>query len=533
MLLRQNNLAELEQQTFDVLVIGGGINGAAGAAAIAAKGARVALIDRGDFAGASSSHSSNLAWGGIKYMENLEFLLVNKLCKSRNTLAEAYPSTVQEIRFLTTINKGFRFPAFLVFLGALLYWLIGRCSTRPPKYRTRKRIKALERRIDVTAAAAGLEYSDCYLQDNDARFVFNFVRTAMNYGAIAANYVSLAGAKRLNGIWEVSAKDEIDGRRISIRCKALVNAAGAYVDKVNELIGQRTDHHHVYSKGVHLIVDKLVDSSRILAFFASDGRLFFVIPMGAKTCIGTTDTRVETPQTEITQEDRQFVLDNINTVMDLPEPLTVADIIAERCGVRPLVVEGDEGEGDWLALSRKHAIDVNAADCCLSVFGGKLTDCLHVGAEVAAALERCGIDFPFAQQRWYGEPPDAVRDEFFHQAELMQLDAMTDELASEPLSQRLWRRYGLNAIELLDQIRRDPRQGDILIQNSEYVRCELHYVAEKEMVTKLEDFLRRRSKISQVVRREIIENSPGLSEACQILFGDTAEEKLHEWVSAA
>ena len=115
----------------------------------------------------------------------------------------------------------------------------------------------------------------------------------------------------------------------------------------------------------------------------------------------------------------------------------------------------------------------------------------------------------------------------------MQLDAMTDELASEPLSQRLWRRYGLNAIELLDQIRRDPRQGDILIQNSEYVRCELHYVAEKEMVTKLEDFLRRRSKISQVVRREIIENSPGLSEACQILFGDMAEEKLHEWVSAA
>ena len=169
---------------------------------------------------------------------------------------------------------------------------------------------------------------------------------------------------------------------------------------------------------------------------------------------------------------------------------------------------------------------MTAASTYGTIIGG------HVGAEVAAALERCGIDFPFAQQRWYGEPPDAVRDEFFHQAERMQLDAMTDELASEPLSQRLWRRYGLNAIELLDQIRRDPRQGDILIQNSEYVRCELHYVAEKEMVTKLEDFLRRRSKISQVVRREIIENSPGLSEACQILFGDMAEEKLHEWVSA-
>ena len=531
MQLRLNNLRQLEQQAFDVLIVGGGINGAVSAASLAAKGARVALIDQGDFAGGSSSHSSNLAWGGIKYMENFEFLLVNKLSKSRNTLAEAYPSTVQEIRFLTTINRGFRFPAFLVFLGSLLYWLIGRFKTRPPKYMTRKRIKALESRIDVSDAAAGLEYSDCYLYDNDARFVFNFVRSAMNYGAIAANYVGLTQAKHHNGQWAVTAKDEIDGRQINIRARAIVNAAGAYADQLNQLVGQTSEYRHVFSKGVHLIVDKLVSSKRILAFFASDGRLFFVIPMGAKTCIGTTDTRVNTPHADITEEDRQFVLDNINALMDLPQPLTASDIIAERCGVRPLAVRGDSGTADWLALSRKHAIDQNTEDAYLSIYGGKLTDCLNVGEEVAAALQDCGIDFPYLQQPWYGEPPDAVRDEFFHQAELMQLDAMTDERASEPLSQRLWRRYGLNAIELLDQIRQDPRQAEILIQHSEYLRCELHYVAEKEMVTKLEDFLRRRSKISQVVRRETIENSPGLLEACQILFGDEAEARLQEWHS--
>lgn len=530
MQLRENNVVQLQRDIFDVLIVGGGINGAVSAASLAAKGARVALIDRGDFAGESSSHSSNLAWGGIKYMENFEFLLVNKLCQSRNTLAAAYPSTVQEIRFLTTINKGFRFPAFLVFLGSLLYWIIGRFSTRLPKYMSRKRIKALEQRIDITHAAAGLEYSDCYLYDNDARFVFNFIRSAMNYGAIAANYVGLVEAQRQQDVWQVSAKDEISGRPVTIRAKSVVNATGAYADQLNGLLQQPAEYQHVFSKGVHLIVDKLVSSKRILAFFASDGRLFFVIPMGAKTCIGTTDTRVDTPHAHITAEDRRFVLDNINALMDLPRPLTEADIIAERCGVRPLAIQGDGGEADWLALSRKHAIDVNTADRYLSIFGGKLTDCLNVGEEVAAALGGCGIALPHAQQRWYGEPPDAVRDEFFHQAELMQLDAMTDERASEPLSRRLWRRYGLNAIELLDQIRQDPRQAEILIQHSEYVRCELHYVAEKEMVTKLEDFLRRRSKISQVVRRETIENSPGLLEACQILFGDEAEQKLHEWM---
>ena len=529
MLLRQNNIAQLEKHTFDVLIVGGGINGAVSAASLAAKGARVALIDRGDFAGASSSHSSNLAWGGIKYMENFEFLLVNKLSKSRNTLADAYPSTVQEIRFLTTINKGFRFPAFLVFLGSVLYWAIGRFNTRAPKYMTRKRIKALEPRIDISRAAAGLEYSDCYLYDNDARFVFNFVRNAMNYGAIAANYVGLSQARREHGVWTVTAKDQIGGGVLTIRAKAMVNATGAYADQLNAQVAQPSEHRHVFSKGVHLIVNKLVSSKRILAFFASDGRLFFVIPMGAKTCIGTTDTRVDTPHADITTEDRQFVLDNINALMDLPQPITAADVIAERCGVRPLAVKGNAGEQDWLALSRKHAIDLNQQDAYLSIYGGKLTDCLNVGEEVATALKACGVPLPYGQKPWYGEAPNAVRDEFFHQAELMQLDAMTDERASEPLSQRLWRRYGLNAIELLDQIRQDPRQAEILIQHSEYVRCELHYVAAKEMVTKLDDFLRRRSKISQVVRREVIENSPGLLEACQILFGDEAEAKLQEW----
>ena len=527
--MRENNILQLEQDIFDVLIVGGGINGAVSAASLAAKGARVALIDRGDFAGESSSHSSNLAWGGIKYMESFEFLLVNKLCKSRNILAEAYPSTVQEIRFLTTINKRFRFPAFLVFLGALLYWLIGRCRTRPPRYMTRKGIKELEQCIDVTDAAAGLEYSDCYLHDNDARFVFNFIRNAMNYGAIAANYVELTQARRRQDAWELAAKDEISGRQVRIRAKTIVNAAGAYVDELNQILRRRTDYRHVFSKGVHLIVDKLVSSTRILAFFASDGRLFFVIPMGAKTCIGTTDTRVDKPHVEITPEDRAFVLQNINSLMDLPQPLTEADIVAERCGVRPLVVRGDDGEADWLALSRKHAIDVDAKNGHLSVFGGKLTDCLNVGEEVATALEKCGVSLPYSRQRWYGEAPDAVRDEFFHQAELMQLDAMTDERASEPLSQRLWRRYGLNAIELLDQIRQDPRQVEILIESSEYLRCEIEYVAEKEMVVKLEDFLRRRSKISQVVRRAEILASPGLAEACNILFGDAAEARLSEY----
>ena len=118
--LRQANLHKLRNQTFDALILGGGINGAVAAASLATKGAEVALIDRGDFAGSTSSSSSNLVWGGIKYLENYEFLLVSRLCKSRNQLMRSYPSVVKEIRFLTTIQKGFRYPPFIVFLGTIL-----------------------------------------------------------------------------------------------------------------------------------------------------------------------------------------------------------------------------------------------------------------------------------------------------------------------------------------------------------------------------------------------------------------------------
>lgn len=160
--LRKSNLAKLGKQDFDVLIIGGGINGAVSASALAAKGAKVALIDKGDFAGFTSSNSSNLAWGGIKYMESHEYRLVYKLCKSRNHLMRHYPSTVKEIRFLTSIQKGFRFPPFLIFLGTILYWMIGKFFTIAPKFLSAKGIKLLEKVINTDKCGGGFEYSDCY-----------------------------------------------------------------------------------------------------------------------------------------------------------------------------------------------------------------------------------------------------------------------------------------------------------------------------------------------------------------------------------
>ncbi|MFO0679481.1 MAG: glycerol-3-phosphate dehydrogenase/oxidase [Polyangiaceae bacterium] len=526
--LRSANVERLSGETFDVLVVGGGINGAVSAACLAAKGARVALIDKADFASFTSQQSSNLAWGGIKYMETFEFPLVRKLCMSRNHLIRSYPSTVQEIRFFAVHARGFRHGLWKLVLGTWLYWFIGNFFTKVPRLLSRKAIAEEEPIVDLEGADGGFEYSDAYLHDNDARFVFNFVRSALDYGCVAANYVeSVSSSRDGDGVWVTEVRDRETGRTFPVRSRVVVNACGPFVDAVNARTGIASGHKHVFSKGIHLVVPRLTASRRVLTFFADDGRLFFVIPMGPRTCIGTTDTRVESPHTEVTDADRKFVLDNINKRLRLPRPLTMDDVIAERCGVRPLVVSAQGKPGsDWMQLSRKHVVETDESARHVSIFGGKLTDCLNVGEEVAEAVVALGVNLKFPDARWYGEPSDETYSEFLHQAVLMNLDGLTSKTASEKLTTRLWRRYGADAFDLLEDMRADPRMAEVLIEGAEYLRCEIALAARREMIVTLDDFLRRRSKIALVVHRNVLRAAPGLREACSVLFGADADARF-------
>lgn len=531
--LRKSNLDKLGGTIFDVLIIGGGINGAVSAAALAGKGVSTALIDRGDFAGFTSMNSSNLAWGGIKYLEDYDFRLVRKLSVSRNQLMRSYPSTVQEMRFLSTISKDSRFRPWYLYLGGWLYWLIGNGFTRVPHLMTVRDIKDAEPIVNTDESIGGFEYSDAYLHDNDARFVWNFVRTALDRGAICANYVEALGSRREGDLWVTQAqaqKDNGEVCRFDICSRVLVNAAGPFVDAVNRLSNQKTKYEHVLSKGVHIVVDRLTSSRRVLAFFADDGRLFFAIPMGARTCIGTTDTRVDSPYAYVTGDDIDFIFGNINKRLNLDRPLSRNDAIAYRCGVRPLALKRHSGSHrDFLHLSRQHVIEANIDENHLSIFGGKLTDCINIGNEVCERVSSMGVAIPHPAYAWFGEPPEAVKDEYLHQVRLNRLDDYTSPEASEPLSERFWRRYGMEALDLVERIREDPSQAEILIRGTEYTCAEVDQAARREMIFKLEDFLRRRSKIALVVRKDEIRKAPGLLDACRLLFGDRAKERLDEY----
>ena len=529
--LRNRNIEQLKSVEFDVLIVGGGINGAVSAAALAARGVCVGLIDSRDFAGFTSQQSSNLVWGGIKYMESYEFGLVAGLCKSRNELLRSFPSTVKEIRFLTTISKGFRYPPLFMLAGTWLYWLFGRGETRIPKLFSATQIAALEPLVNTNISRGGIEYSDAYLHDNDARFVFNFVRNAMDKGCIAANYVKSLGASRDNsGYWTSEAEDQISGNKFAIRSKLLINAAGAFVDQHNTLVGVSTEYHHLFSKGIHLVVPRISENNRVLAFFADDGRLFFAIPMGNRTCIGTTDTRVDDPVTEVSDEDRDFVLSNINARLNLPTPLTRDDVIAERCGVRPLAIrKGQDSETDFMQLSRKHVVETSSELGHISIFGGKLTDCLNVGDEVCETVSELGVRLQEPQGKWYGEPGSAERRAYFRRARELGLDEIKAKDTGEILSQRLWRRYAAHANAMLDAIEQDPSLSEPLIENGGIRRCEIDYLVNNELIIKLQDFLRRRSKIELLLSRDELRESAGLYEACEKLFGEEARSRFDEY----
>lgn len=518
--LRESSLNAMDGAEVDVLVVGGGINGAVSAAALADRGLSVALAERGDFGGMTSQESSNLVWGGFKYLENYELPLVWKLCRSRNQLMRSYPTNISEIGFLATLDKSSPFPPWLATLGSIAYWGIGAFATSRPSYYRPKAIERREPVVNTERAAGGIEYADAYLNDNDARFVWSFIRSAIDRGARAANYLSVDAISQTSDGWKAVATDTIDGRSISLTAKTVVNAGGPLVDGVNRGMDVSTRHQIVFSKGIHLVVPKLTDSERVLAFFDDTQRLFYVIPMAHRSVIGTTDTRTDAHDEKVTDEDRRFLLDQINRRLDLDRPLTTDDIIAERCGVRPLVVERSDDsheEQDWTSLSRKHEIEVDRARKVVSIFGGKLTDCLNIGEEVVDAVKQLGLRPGRGTDHWFGEPSAEERERFLQRAATLGLDRAPAVERADSIAVVLWRRHGLAANEVLNAIADDPAAGEPVLAESDLLRAELDLFRRREMIVTAEDFLRRRTKLALIHRADVLAADPGLAEVFQTL----------------
>ena len=522
---RTEMIARFGEEEIDVLIIGAGINGAVAAAALSAEGLKVAVVDRGDFSSGSSSSSSNLIWGGIKYLENHEYSLVWKLCGSRNRLIKSYPTRIRPIRFHLCCPRGFRKSSAILCLGAWVYWCFGRCTTKSPKYRSPRAIASDYEFINTENIEGAVEFWDAYMPDNDARFSFQFVKKAVSMGAIAVNYASVDSLNWKEGKWEIDLRCAESDMPVSVSSKAIINASGPHVELLNKNYGLSSPKHILFSKGVHLIVRRLTKSHGVFTFIADDGRLFFLLPMGDKSCIGTTDTRVNELPVNVNDEDRNFILTNINRLLKLKEPLTIEDIISERVGVRALVVDEDqlEDKSDWTSLSRKHFIEIKEEKSYVSVFAGKFTDCINVGDGLIAAMGKLGFELN-KKEKWYGEDSVDDRASFLDEAKGL---GMT--LSGEEWALRLWRLYGKDANIILGKIKEAPEKKKRIMPQIDFMLAEAEYAGENEMVVELEDLLRRRQMISLTHSKDELVEMRGLKRLTRVLFGEEWERKYERW----
>tara|TARA_B100000959_G_C14890237_1_gene586383 strand:- start:577 stop:1284 length:708 start_codon:yes stop_codon:yes gene_type:complete len=233
--------------------------------------------------------------------------------------------------------------------------------------------------------------------------------------------------------------------------------------------------------------------------------------MGECSVIGTTDERVKEHEVSVDSDDIDFLLKEANRKLTLSKPLSAEDVIAERVGVRPLVIPkgGVDQDKDWTELSRKHAVETNRKYRMISVLGGKLSDCLNVGEEVVSSLEDLGYKASKPVNRWYGEPSNAERSIFFHSAKNTGIDA--DE------ARELWRRHGSRSFNVIEMISDDPSTGERLSENIDYCPAEISVMKEYEFIYDSDDLIRRRTLIGQTVPKFQLETDPGFTALIQQL----------------
>jgi glycerol-3-phosphate dehydrogenase len=491
MLQKQTISHNFEQNDFDVAIVGAGINGAVAAAAASAAGLKVLIVDKGDFANFTSQESSNLVWGGIKYLQTYEFGLVAKLCQARNRLIRAYPNQIQEIGFLASLGPNAPFGRLLGTFGTWFYWLIGAAGTELPKSYSAQKAKELEPALKANQTA--IQYFDAYLPDNDSRFVYGFIKRAKAAGSVALNYTELAAAEYVEKGWQLKLVSH--GRSFDAKAKTVINATGPFSSAVSELLQSPTSAKLALSKGVHFTINRrLTQGNRVLALWDEQKRLFYVLPMGDRSLIGTTDTRVDDPHTQPTQEDIDFVLRQVNAQLGLADPITQEEIVAARSGVRPLVVDGKTAAGaDWHQLSRKHAIETNHDRNTVTILGGKLTDCLNVGSEVIAELARLGHKTKLPK-KWFGEPGQTPKAQL--EAEI--LKRVSEPAHAKRIADGLWRRHGNEAFDFYENDLEEVFEGLGITYG------EIRYVVQQEDVQTREDLLRRRLPIAMARSAEEI-----------------------------
>jgi glycerol-3-phosphate dehydrogenase len=484
------DLRTLADTKFDLLVLGGGITGAGVALDAVLRGLRVALIDKGDFASGTSSVSSKLVHGGLRYLEHGDLWLVYEALHERRRLLRNAPHLVRPLRFVLPFYVGARVPPWKWRAGLMLYDLLaGGGNIRQSRSAAAARLRREFPGLHAAGLTGGAEYFDA--QMDDARLCLEVVRSAALQGAAVANYVEAVAFERQGGtISGVRARDCLTGDEFTILVRQVVNATGPWGDRVRRLAGDESGPLLRPTKGVHLVVPDLGLTAAFLLMHPADGRVFFVIPWLGKTILGTTDTACDNSPDDlrVTPEDVAYLLAGYHRYFD--PPLTPSVLLGSFVGLRPLL-GGHPGEPS--ALSREFQLSWSPSGL-LSVAGGKYTTYRHMAEVITDAVvgrlalcRRCRTrDF-----RLDGAPREAW--ETFEPAAVGKLKRRFG--LDEKAVRHLVHRYGRRCEDVAVYLERDPTPRQPVLAGEPDLRAEFAYQRDHEMAIRPDDFLLRRTRL--------------------------------------
>jgi glycerol-3-phosphate dehydrogenase len=518
---RHANLEAMTREPLDVLVIGGGITGAGVALDAVTRGYRVGLVERADFASGTSSRSTKLLHGGIRYLPQFDIALVSEGLHERGWLLRNAPHLAHPLAFLLPLYDSSRKPVglpvappfgigltMILDIGLWLYdRLAGKRSIAP--HRKLSRAETISRMPGLTekGVKSGFLYYDG--QTDDARLTLAVLRTAAAHGALVANYAEVTRyASEDDRIIGAYARETLDGDGTErlMRARHVVNATGVWAEANDHLSNGESLLHIAPSKGAHLVFTRerlgLGDEAIVLPE-TEDGRIIFVVPWLSRAIVGTTDTETSLAAPPVAvRDDITYLLDHLNRY--LRKPVTRTDIVSTFAGYRPLLrLKQGTSTGH---LSRAHEV-VERADGLVTVSGGKMTSYRQMAEDVVNHLQkREGKRQPSATRtlrlqgatRW----PES-RERFFLRAGEMTVDATVAE--------HLVQGYGDEALEMLDLIAEQPTLRGRLVPDLPYLRAEVVHACRVEMALTLEDLLARRLRIT------LEDRARGLNAAAEVV----------------
>jgi glycerol-3-phosphate dehydrogenase len=514
----QRRFSDLKNKTFDLLVVGGGIYGAWTAYDASLRGLSTALIDRGDWAGGTSSASTKLIHGGLRYLAQGHFGLVRKSLNERQRLMRLCPHRVEALRFGVPVYRKDRLASWRLRLGLSIYDLLGSIAGSEARHE-RLSAEAFARRfpwLRVTDLDSGWVYGDA--QTDDARFVLELVDGTLAAGAVAVNYCgAIAYEERHGRVTGVIVKDQVTGEQTPVHARCVVNATGAWVKDAPGFSPKACR----LCKGVHLILPRLPGRDALLFFSETDGRVIFLVPWYGLTLLGTTDTDYagNPEDVDVEREDVDYLLRSANRVLGSVQ-WREEDILGGFAGLR--VLKGKQGLAPS-ALSREWTLKELNNGVLVSV-GGKFTSARYDAAAIVDKVCRklgvrrpcmtADLAFPWAPDQNYSE---WLRNSVERGRNL--------GLGAEEI-RWLGFRHGRRIEEIFQSIERNNALGSRALADLPFIVADLFHCARNEMIVHLDDLLRRRSPLLVLHRFSPDEMEAIAADIAPILEWDKARQRL-------